>query len=315
LKTIKPPKLKRGDLIGIVAPASPVFPEDKLEQAAHFLEHIGYRVTFGKYVRHHYGYLAGDDVQRASDINSMFANKKVNAIFCLRGGYGTPRILNRIDYKLIQKNPKILVGFSDITALSCAITAMTGLITFSGPMLVSDMIHPSPFAQENLWRMLTSRYVFGEFYNHSDHYRIALKNGIAQGKLVGGNLSLLTALIGTPFLPDLKKSILFMEDIGEEPYRVDRMLSHFENAYHLQTIAGLAVAQFTDCEDEGDKPSLSIEEVITDYVTTLPKSAPVLANLSYGHIKHKLTLPIGAKAKLSVIKKQAKFELIETVVS
>ncbi|MFN3560711.1 MAG: LD-carboxypeptidase [Chloroherpetonaceae bacterium] len=312
---LKPKRLQEGDTIGIVAPASPIFPEDKLEKAKAYLQSLGYTVKLGKHIKKMHGYLAGLDQERADDINQMFADKSVKAIFCLRGGYGSPRLLRLVDYNTIRRNPKIFVGFSDITALCCAIFAKTGLITFSGPMLVSDMVNPDEYSQYHLWRMLTKPRIYGRFINHETHHLVGIRSGEVKGRLIGGNLSLLTALVGTPFLPDMRKALLYFEDIGEEPYRVDRMLSQFENAGILEKLSGVIIGQMTDCfEDDDEKPSLTLEEVIDDYLCVLPKSAPACANLSYGHIKHKLTLPIGARAKLTVKNKRARLELLETVV-
>ncbi|MFN3345509.1 MAG: LD-carboxypeptidase, partial [Chloroherpetonaceae bacterium] len=157
--------------------------------------------------------------------------------------------------------------------------------------------------------------IYGRFINHETHHLVGIRSGEAKGRLIGGNLSLLTALVGTPFLPDMRKALLYFADIGEEPYRVDRMLSQFENAGILEKLSGVIIGQMTDCfEDDDEKPSLTLEEVIDDYLCVLPESAPACANLSYGHIKHKLTLPIGARAKLTVKNKRARLELLETVV-
>ncbi len=313
---LKPKRLQAGDTIGIVAPASPLFPEDKLEKAKAYLQSLGYTVKMGQHIKKMRGYLAGSDDERADDINRMFADKSVKAIFCLRGGYGSPRLLRRLDYNLIRRNPKIFVGFSDITALCCAIFAKTGLITFSGPMLVSDMVSPDEYSQYHLWRMLTNARRYGRFINHETHRLVGLRSGEAKGRLIGGNLSLLTALIGTPYLPNMRKALLYFEDIGEEPYRIDRMLSQFENAGILEKLSGLIIGQMTDCfEDDDEKPSLTLEEVMDDYLAWWSNGVPVCTNLSYGHTKHKLTLPIGARAKLTVRGRQAKLELLETVVS
>ncbi|MCS7014293.1 MAG: LD-carboxypeptidase [Chloroherpetonaceae bacterium] len=314
MKILKPKRLRQGDVIGIVAPASPVYPEDKLERAATYIESLGYRVKFGKAVRKVYGYLAGTDQERARDLNEMFADKQVSAIFCLRGGYGSPRLLSLLDYYTIARNPKIFVGFSDITALSCALFAKCGLISFSGPMLASDMTHPDDFAQEHLWRMLTSASVYGALPNHSSHCRVALKAGEHRGRLISANLSLFTTLIGTPYLPKMQRRILVIEDVGEEPYRIDRMLSQVEHSQILSRLGGLVIGQITDFEPEDDKPTLSMEEVIAGYVKKLPRQAPAFANLSFGHIKHKLTLPFGAKAMLHVSKKSCSLEIVEKVV-
>ncbi|PIO49034.1 MAG: LD-carboxypeptidase [[Chlorobium] sp. 445] len=315
MTVLKPRRLRKGDVIGIVAPASPVFPEDKLERAAEYIESLGYRIKFGKAVRKVYGYLAGTDKERAQDLNEMFADRYVSAIFCLRGGYGSPRILPLLDYAMIARNPKIFVGFSDITALCSALFAKCKLITFLGPMLVSDMTQPDDFAQEHFWQMITSASVVGELPNHASHHATALQVGEKTGRLSAANLSLLTTLIGTPYLPSLKKSILVIEDIGEEPYRVDRMLSQVANSGVMQALHGFVVGQFTDSEPEDDKPSLSMKQVIADYVKKLPKLVPAFANFSFGHIKSKLTLPFGARAKLSVTRRHCKLEITERVVT
>ncbi|RFM23756.1 MAG: LD-carboxypeptidase [Candidatus Thermochlorobacter aerophilum] len=315
MSVLKPKRLRKGDTIGIVAPASPVFPEDHLERAATYIESLGYRIKFGKAVRKVYGYLAGTDRERAADLNRMFADKQVSAIFCLRGGYGSPRLLSLIDYDTVARNPKIFVGFSDITALSCALLAKCRLLTFSGPMLASDMTYPDDFAQEHFWRLITSATVVGELPHHHTYPPIALQAGTKTGRLIAANLSLLTVLFGTPYLPNLKKNILAIEDVGEEPYRVDRMLSQIEHSGILKTLNGLVIGQFTDCEPEDDKPSLSMEQVIADYIKKLPKLTPAFANLPYGHIKPKLTLPFGARARLSVSRHQCKLEIIERVVT
>ncbi len=314
MNVLKPKRLRKSDVIGIVAPASPVFPEDQLESAATYIESLGYRIKFGKAVRKVYGYLAGTDRERAADLNNMFADKQVSAIFCLRGGYGSPRLLSLIDYDTVARNPKIFVGFSDITALSCALLAKCRLLTFSGPMLASDMTHPDDFAQEHFWRLITSATVVGELPNHDSHYATPLRAGITTGRLIAANLSLLTVLFGTPYLPNLRKSILVVEDVGEEPYRVDRMLSQVEHSGVMRALNGFVIGQLTDCEPEDEKPSLSMEQVITDYVNKLPKPVPAFANFSFGHVKPKLTLPFGAKAKLSVTRRQCKLEIIERVV-
>lgn len=312
---LKPERLREGDVIGVVAPASPIYPEDRLDKAKAYLQSLGYKVKLGKHVRKTRGYLAGSDRERAYDLNAMFADKSVKAIFCLRGGYGSPRLLRLIDYELIRRNPKIFVGFSDVTALCCAIFAKTGLITFSGPMLLSDMTAPDEYSQYHLWRMLTKPAIYGRFINHETHHLIGIRAGEAKGRLIGGNLSLLSALVGTPFLPDMRKALLFIEEIGEEPYRVDRMLSQFENAGILEKLSGLVIGQMTDCvEDDEDKPSLALEDVIEDYLRAFPKDAPACANLSYGHVKHKLTIPVGAKAKLVVRGGRARLETLESVV-
>lgn len=311
---LKPARLKTGDVIGVVAPASPVEKEDKIERATRYLEGLGFRVAFGKHVHKVHGYLAGTDQERAEDINKMFRDPKVKAIFSLRGGYGSPRILQLIDYKQIARHPKIFVGYSDITALSSAIFAKTGLITFSGPMVASDMSKPDTYSQDIFWRMLTEKRVFGAIENHEEFERKSLRNGKAVGRLIGGNLSLLTVLIGTEFLPSMKNAIFFTEDVGEEPYRVDRMLSQMYNAKILNSLSGIVFGQFTNATPE-DKLSLTMDEVFSDYISELRTGRPVMQGLSYGHVRHKHIIPFGAKARLTVKNDSSTLELIETVVS
>ncbi|MDX2129876.1 MAG: LD-carboxypeptidase [Chloroherpetonaceae bacterium] len=314
MPNIKPKRLKRGDVIGVIAPASPVSSEEKVTQAVKFLERLGFSVKFGANTLKTYGYLAGTDEERADDINSMFADKDVKAIFCLRGGYGTPRLLQLVNYRVIAKNPKILAGFSDITALSLAIYTKTGLITFSAPMIASDMAHPDDYTQENFWSMLTEKVAARCLRNFDAHVPQAVIAGESTGKLIGGNFSLVSSLIGTPFLPQLNNAILLLEDIGEEPYRIDRMFSHLYNGGIFKKLNGLALGQFSDSEPDDDGPTLSMDEVISHYAKMLRKGKPAIQNLSYGHIRQKLTLPIGAKVLIKAYRGKINFELKESVI-
>jgi muramoyltetrapeptide carboxypeptidase len=310
---LKPQRLKKGDVIGIVTPASPVQSEDNLELATKYLEGLGYHVKLGRYVFSKYAYLAGLDKERASDVNQMFADPKVKAVFALRGGYGTPRILNLIDYTVIRRHPKIFVGFSDITALSNAIFAKTGLISFSGPMLAYDMSDRDDYTQENFWRLLTSAKKVGVLKNH--HTLAPIKTGTATGRLIGGNLSLIAAILGTPYMPSLNKALFFCEDVGEESYRIDRMLTQLMNTGDLKRLAGFIAGQFTHWEPDDGRVTLTPSDVLADYALELAKAAPAVRNLTYGHTKQKLTLPIGLKARLTVTQKKQSLELLEGAVT
>lgn len=293
MRVIKPKALRKGDLIGVVSPASSPDDMSRIEKGINYLEKLGYKVKPGKYINKNHGYLSALDEERASDINDMFANKDVRAIFCVRGGYGTPRILNRINYDLIKRNPKIFVGYSDITALQLAIFKKTGLITFSGPMLATDMYSFDTFAEENFWMMITSNSKSIDIKNpEGNSINILRKGRKARGRLLGGNLSLICAIIGTPFQPDFKDAILLIEEIGEEPYRIDRYLSHLKNSKILSNVKAILLGQFIDCVPEKPDKSLTLDEIFEDYFTNL--KIPVISNLSYGHIREKLTLPIGA---------------------
>lgn len=313
MKTIKPPHLKKGDLIGLISPASTPDNFEKINEGVRYLESIGYRVVVGKNVGKVRGYLAGTDAERLSDLHEMFANKNVKAIFCVRGGYGTIRFLDRIDYNLIKKNPKIFVGYSDITALQFAIFKKTGLITFSGPMTAVDFAgEVNQYTAENFWRMVTSTRPFGKMKNPDNEKISCLNHGKAKGILIGGNLSLVCSLLGTPFFPELKKNILFLEDVDEKPYRIDRYFAQLKLSKVFDKVSGIILCSFTACEEtDASKKSLSLNEVVYDYFSKLNK--PTLYNLIYGHLNPKNTMPIGVKAAIDCDK--GSVEILESCVS
>lgn len=304
--------MHKGSTIGLVAPASTPSSEEKIEKGAAYLEQLGYRVKFGKHIRKIHGYLAGTDEERAADLNTMVRDKDVKAIFAIRGGYGTPRILRMIDYRSLRQNPKIIAGYSDITALQLAIFRKTGLVTFSGPMTGSDMWKDfDPYTEEHFWQLLTSTKKIGVLKNPIDEPLKILKTGKARGRLLGGNLSLIACLMGTPFLPNMHGSILFLEDVEEAPYRVDRMLAHLLNAGVLPELAGLVFGKFTDCNpDNPSEPHFVIDHVLDEYANTIKR--PVAANFQYGHIPRKLTVPIGLQALLDT--KRSWIEILEGAV-
>lgn len=295
---IKPRSLRKGDTIGIVSPASPPSSTEKIFKGAEYFERIGYKVKFGKNVEKVYGYLAGTDQQRADDINEMFADKSVHAIFAVRGGYGTPRILPLLNYSVIKKNPKVLVGYSDLTALQLALFKKTGLVTFSGPMAGVEMFKGiDPFTEEHFWRSVTSSKKIGPVYNPDRQKYSLISNGKASGTLLGGNLSLIVALAGSRYLPSFKNSILFIEEIEEETYRFDRMLNHLRLANILHDTNGVILGELTDVKtSDTTKPFLTVEQVVNDFLSGLKK--PVVSGLVYGHISKKLTIPIGIRATL-----------------
>jgi len=298
MKTLKPPRLRRGNLIGIVSPASTPSTHEKVEKGVRYLEGLGYRVEIGRHAMAQYGYLAGTDEERAADLNDMLRNPAVRAVFALRGGYGTPRILDLIDYKAARRDPKILVGYSDITGLQLAFLRKAGLVTFSGPMVAVEMWdHIDPFTEESFWRVVTSGSRVGSLQNPDDEPLVAYNKGRASGILVGGNFSLLASLIGTPYLPNLRNALLVLEDVDEAPHRVDRMLAQLRHTGILKNIAGLILGKFTDCvPSDPSKPHFTIEQVLQETVSAV--RCPVLTNLQYGHIAKKLTIPFGVRATL-----------------
>lgn len=298
MKTLKPPRLRKGDLVGIVSPASTPSAQEKVDKGVRYLEGLGYRVKIGRHVMAQYGYLAGTDAERAADLNDMLRDPAVRAVFAIRGGYGTPRILDLIDYRAARRDPKILVGYSDITALQLALLRKTGLVTFSGPMVAVEMWDRiDPYTEENFWRMITSGTRIGELPNPHDEPSVLHNKGRVSGILVGGNFSLLASLMGTPFLPNLRKAILVLEDVDEAPHRVDRMFAQLRHSGILKNIAGLVLGRFTDCvPSDPSKPHLTIEQVLREAVNAV--RCPVLTNLQYGHIAKKLTIPFGVRAIL-----------------
>lgn len=303
MNTIKPESLKKGDVIGIIAPASPPSTEEKIVKGAEYLERLGYSIKFGKNVKKVHGYLAGTDQERAADINEMFSDRSVKAIIAVRGGYGTPRLLPLINYSLITKNPKILVGYSDLTALQLAIYKKTGLVSFSGPMTGVEMWKDiDPFTEEHFWAMVTSKKKLGPIRNPMGREIQSIVDGNASGYFLGGNLSLVTAILGSSYSPSYKNSLLFIEEVEEESYRFDRMLNHLKIAGVLRQTNGVVIGELTDVKaSDTSKPSLTAEQVLWEYFSTLAK--PVATGLVYGHVPQKITMPIGIRGSLNTRKR------------
>lgn len=299
MTTTYPPKLKKGDLIGIISPSSPIADPSRIERGVRYLESLGYRALVGENVGKTNGYLAGTDEQRVADLHAMFYDSRVKAIICVRGGYGAPRLLSLFNYRLAARNPKILVGFSDVTALQLALWKKCRLITFHGPMAGVEMANQiDPFTEELFWRVLTSSKKIGAIPFPSEPAPESLVQGKTIGRLLGGNLSLVASLMGTKYQPDFTNSILFLEEIAEEPYRIDRMLTQLRNGSVFSKASGMLFGQFTDCKPlDGTKPSLSTPQVLEEAALKFGK--PVLANLPFGHVPKKLTLPSGLRVKMN----------------
>lgn len=303
MTTIKPKKLNKGDLIGIISPASSPDDLTRIEKGVNYLERLGYRVEVGKNVGKYYGYLAGTDEERLEDLHYMFQNKSVKAIFSVRGGYGSGRLLDKINYNLIKNNPKIFVGYSDINALQLAFLSKVGLITFAGPMLAVDFYDEvSAFTEEMFWRTITSDKKIGKISNPKQEKFYTLNKGKASGKIIGSNLSLLVSLFGTEYLPKLKDAILLLEDINEEPYRIDRMLNQLRLGKVFKQVKGIILGNFMNCvPSDPESHSFSLNEVVLDYFQKQCK-LPVIYNFKHGHIKDNITIPIGLKCNLNAAK-------------
>ena len=283
--TIKPRALGPGQEIGIIAPAGPVNP-DTLRSGLEILTGLGFKPVLGSHLFNQEGYLAGDDIYRLEDIHEMIRNNNIKAIFCARGGYGCTRLLDQIDYDLIRQNPKIIVGFSDITALLLSIWEKTGLITFHGP-LVTGLTNGIIDNVNHLMNLLG-----GESSNSIDLESAGIYfPGEAEGILIGGNLSLIIHLIGTPYLPSLDGSILFIEEKGEAPYRLDRMLTHLHLSGIIKNIKGLIIGSLVECGSNEE-----IEQVLNNCLSDM--DIPIIYGGPFGHGDENIALPIGVKAKI-----------------
>jgi len=302
MKYLKPKKLLKGDVIGIISPASAVDDEKLIQSGIKYLEGLGYRTKLGKNVGKVRGYLAGTDEERVEDIHQMFGDKSVKAIFCLRGGYGAFRLLDKINYKLLRNNPKIFVGFSEITALQMTFLHKANLITFAGPMLIPNFLKEvSTYTEENFWRLITSTKKLGVVKLPELDNLQSLNLGIAAGRLIGGNLAVFASLLGTKYLPVLNNKILFLEDISEPPYKIDRMLNQLRLSKVFNKIRGVILGSFSDCiEPYSNKKTLTIDEVWSDYFRGI--DCPVIHSFPHGHIKDLVTLPIGTRIKLNATK-------------
>lgn len=299
-RLLKPKKLKPGDTVGLVLPASAAFEPDSIFMARDLLEALEFKVVIGKHAFDKFGYFAGTDRDRAADVNAMFANPGVDGIFCYTGGWGSPRILPFLDFGMIARNPKVIVGYSDITALLNAIHQETGLVTFHGPVASSIF---DKYSVDNLRRVVMSSEPIGVLMNppkkedqlvDKTNRILRIVPGRASGRLAGGNLTLLASLMGTPWEVDSDGAILLIEDTHEEPYSIDRMLTQLDLGGKFSRVAGVVFGRCTDCNVTG--PSFSLEEVLRGRFSSL--SVPVISGLSFGHIEQKLTLPIGVTATL-----------------
>ncbi len=300
---IVPKRLKKGDTIGLITPAG-VITSQKLEYTKKLLNQLGYKTVHTKNVLLKKGYLAGSDKEKLDDLHFMFKNDEVDAIICVRGGYGTMRLLPDIDYNLIAKHPKILIGYSDITALLQAIYKKTGLVGFHGVVGTSAF---TQYTLNNFSTILTDVsetkviHSFPPLPDSVESYiPYVLNRGKVQGHLIGGNLALLASLMGTPFEPDFENKIVFIEDIDEAPYRIDRMLTQLLLSGKLQKAAGIVLGVFNACdldrENLSPENSLSLKEVITDRLSSL--KMPIMYGFSFGHIQNQAIFPVGVLAEM-----------------
>jgi len=305
---IKPPHLQAGDTVALISSAFRVPEDQDIQFAAERMQALGLKVKYGKYVFNREGYFAGTDADRAADINAMFKDPSVKAIIELRGGWGSNRILPYIDYQAIKQHPKIIMGFSDITSLLLAIHAKTGLVTFHGPLAIEP------------WPAFTVQYVKSILFNGEKavlqnptdqeddltqtQYRIqTITGGKTTGPLLGGNLTVLTSMLGSQCLPKFNGAILFVEDVGEDVYQVDRMLTQLQLAGVLNHIAGFVFGQCTDCTAGSGTTtygSLTLIQVLKQHLQ--PLHIPAYYGAMIGHDAKNFTLPEGAQVQIDADK-------------
>ncbi len=300
---IKPRALAPGANIGIVAPASPAHDLACVIKGKKVLEQLGFKVSLAPNALKMNKYLAGTDRERLTDLCEMFLNPDIDGIVCLRGGYGSMRIIPGIDYSLIQRFPKVLVGYSDITALQLAILKKTGLVTFSGPMLATEFgCEPNNFTLSHFFKAVTNASPLGDIPTAPGAATETINPGRASGRLIGGNLSLVAATLGTPYEIDTRGAILYLEEVDEPPYRVDRLLRQLYLAGKINSAAGVVFGECVNCEAREKHTSFTLLEVVSDICGRL--KSPCYYGLSAGHGTYKATLPLGVKVEVDAGKQQ-----------
>ncbi|MEJ2543707.1 MAG: LD-carboxypeptidase [Calditrichaceae bacterium] len=292
-------RINKGSKIGVIAPAFQPNPQ-KLDRGIQYLENRGFKVVRGKSLNAKYGYLAGEDYLRVDDIHEMFADPEITAIMCARGGWGCLRLLDKVDFNLIKNNYKVLIGYSDITTLQLALWNQVNLSSLSGPMVAVELSQTiDPFTENHFWGQINNPDQTYSFQFNTDITEI-WNQGQAEGTLLGGCLSMVSHLLGTPFSPDYSDCILFLEDVGEEPYRIDRYLAQLRQAGIFNKINGLILGNFIEPDINIKKDAFTVKEVLKEYFEN--EDYPVIYNFPYGHGKMKFTFPIGTKTILNTRK-------------
>jgi len=298
---IYPPLLKVGDTIGIICPSGAIDEQLSFMLIEETIQALGFKAKWGKHVHDRYGHLAGTDDARLADLHMMFADHDVKAIICMRGGSGAARLLDRIDYNLIKRNPKIFLGYSDITALHLAIHSQTKLITFHGAVGISSWTTDLADQFKHLFleggsMVYTNPIDKGDQIVATQNRIQTITSGTTEGRLIGGNLTVLTSIMGSNYFPDFTDSILFLEEVGEEPYRIERMFCQLRLAGVLSKIKGFIFGQCVNCTPNAGYGSLSLDDVLADYIR--PLHIPAYQGAMIGHIKNQFILPIGLKIKM-----------------
>jgi muramoyltetrapeptide carboxypeptidase len=282
--------------IGVVAPSSGIR-DERLQAGLDLLQARGYRVVLGQHLFEQHGYVAGSDASRGEDLTTMFAHIDVDAVMCARGGYGACRMLNHVDWEVVAANPKVFIGYSDITTLHLAMEQLTGMVTVHGPMVVSHGGGLSETAADCFWRIVERAEPYGCYPDEGAKAR-KLVGGKAAGRLAGGCIELLTVATGTPEAPDFTGRIVVLEDVGAPPYRIDRALTQMIRAGLLDKAAGFVIGTVTGWDKGSDGPhAITIDDVWKDLIAPLGK--PAIVNFPFGHEPDPLTIPLGCMAELN----------------
>lgn len=317
MRLIKPARLRPGDLVGIIAPGGHIR-EGELEKAVANIESLGLRARVGDNIHYVYGNYAGTVRQRLDDLHGMVRDPEIKAVWAIRGGSGCISLLEHIDYRLIRAHPKALIGYSDITCLHLALLRHAGLVSFHGPVASSTF---SDYAVTHLRNVLMTpqdnytiamsaeNALAGE--EHANYRARTIHAGIATGRLIGGNLSLFSALAGTPYAADFTDAILYLEEVNEEPYRIDRMMTQLQLSQGFRKAAGVMLGIFENCEGVEGEGALSLDDTVDQHL--LPLTRPAVAGYSFGHIRHQFTMPLGIRARLDTA--QQTLTLLEPGVS
>lgn len=313
----KPKPLKKGDTVGLISPASAQYNRSWITRAVGALEEWGYKVVLGRHAMNKNSFFAGTDQERVFDFNEMFRRPDIDAVICIDGGYGSARLLQYLDYEAIRNNPKIFLGFSDITILHLAIQKKTHMVTFHGPGACSfPEEYLTDYTKNQLFKALCQTEPLGEIpMADPKKYLHAIGCGAVEAPVIGGNISMICTTFGTPYEPDVKGKILFLEDVHTEPWVMDHNMAHLMNAGKLSEAAGIVIGECRDCEPRTHQPSYysdtSIEDIFNEYLS--PLGIPVLFGLPLGHTADLATIPLGACARLDADKKT--FSILESGVA
>jgi muramoyltetrapeptide carboxypeptidase len=314
---VRPPRLSRGSRIALVAPAGPLLERDDIHRAAALCRALDYEPVVAPNAGAHYGYFAGADADRLADLNAALRDPAIDAVWCIRGGYGVTRILDGVDFDALVRRPRPVIGYSDITALLAGVTRRAGLVAFHAPTARAEM---PAFSRRHFSKVLTEDAPAGvleplpvpsDVLVPQQHRVVTICGGIAEGPLAGGNLTLLQCLIGSPYFPDLDGAVLVLEDVNEDLYRIDRMLAHLRMVGALARLRGVAIGRFTGLKRHMNDGALGVDEVLAHYCR--PLGVPVAYGLPFGHIDDQWTLPLGVRARFDA--DVGALELLEPAVS